>query len=427
VSSRRSLTKDVLLATAETETRGAADVAAPQRRRAFRLLFGSMVSIGIGQSMLFSILPPAARDVGISPFQVSTVFAVSATIWVFVSPWWGRRSDVAGRRRIMMIGLCGYALSMALVATTITAGRAGWLPVFAIYPCLIGSRSLFAILGSGTGPAAQAYVADRTSRAERGAAVAFLNAAMGTGETLGPGVGALLAPLGLTAPLYLSAGLAVASALTIGAWLPEHRAPHHATTRRPPRLRARDPRVVPFIVVGAALQAVRATTVITLSIFLQDTLGLTSQQTVVRAGTAFVVLAVSTLVAQLWLIQRFRPTSRQMLQTGVPLMLLAFVLLATTAGSYPLVLAALVSLGVGMGLVRPGSAAGASISVEPEEQGGVAGLLGGVTVIGNVVGPMIGTSLYRLTPLGPSLLNAALMAGVLAFVWRHPRVRSLRA
>ena len=33
--------------------------------RGFRILFGCLVCIGIGQSMLFAILPPAAREIGI--------------------------------------------------------------------------------------------------------------------------------------------------------------------------------------------------------------------------------------------------------------------------------------------------------------------------------------------------------------------------
>jgi MFS family permease len=400
--------------------------AEPAARPSFRLLFAGLVSIGMGQSMLFSILPPAARDIGITPFQVSTIFATSASFWVFVSPWWGRQSDRWGRRPVILIGLLGYALSMASLATVISAGKAGVLRAAVVYPLLVASRCLFALVGSGTGPGAQAYVADRTSVAERGAAVAMLNAGMGLGETVGPGVGAALAVYGPTAPIYLAAGLAALAGGVIWQRLPEDGPPHRDPSTAPVRLRVRDPRVAPFLVVGAVLQAVRATTVITLALYLQDTLGLTIEETARHAGLGFVVLAVSGLFAQLILIQRMRPSSRTMLRAGLPLMTLAFVLIALGHG-FPIMLVALSTLGVGIGLVRPGSAAAASVSVEPEEQGGVAGLLGGVTVVGNVFGPMLGTKLYQLTPTAPYLLNAALVAAVLPLVFRSARVRALRA
>ena len=394
-------------------------------RRAFGLLFLCLMCIGMGQSMLFSILPPAARDLGISPFQISTIFATSASIWVFVSPWWGRRSDVWGRRPVILTGLLGYALSMALLASAIVIGQAHLLAAMVVYPLMIASRSMFALLGSGTGPAAQAYVADRTRIAERAAAVAFLSAGMGLGETVGPGVGAALATVGLTAPIYLAAALAVASAGIVWWRLPEEGTPH-ASAAPPARLRVRDPRVTPFLLVGGALQAVRATTTITLSLFLQDTLALGATETVRHTGVGFMTVAVSGLFAQLVLVQRLQPSSRTMMRAGAPLMLAAFTGLVFAHG-FALDLVALAALGLGMGLIRPGSAAGASVSVEPEEQGGVAGLLGGVTVLGNVFGPMLGTSLYQLAPIAPYVLNAVLMAMVVVFVLRSRRLRLLRA
>jgi MFS family permease len=395
-------------------------------RRAFRILFVGLVCIGMGQSMLFSTLPPAARELGLSPFRISTIFATSATLWVFVSPWWGRRSDVVGRRRIILTGLLGYALSMALVATTITLGTAGRLPALLVYPCLIGSRSIFALLGSGTGPASQAYVADRTSHSERTAGVAFLNAAMGLGETMGPGFGSVLAVLGLGVPLYFAAVLAVASAALLHRMLPEEPVDAARTATVTPRLRIHDVRVLPFLAIAAALQAVRATTTITLSLFFQDTLGLDAATTVRDAGWGFVVLAVSGLVTQLVVVQRLRPTARTMLATGVPLMLGAFLVLATGTG-FTTYLAALSTLGVGLGLVRPGASAGASLVVDPHEQGAVAGVMSGLAVIGNVFGPMLGTTLYELTPRAPYLLNAAVMTVALGVVAGSRRVRALRA
>src|SRR5258706_5174277 len=165
-------------------SRGGAGASGGPFRRDFALLFACLVSVGMGQSMLFSILPPAAREIGISPFQMSTIFAISASLWVFVSPMWGRRSDVWGRRKVILIGWLGFALSMSLLATMIQIGLKKLLPAVAVYPLMVVSRSLFALLGSGTGPASQAYVADRTGPLERTAGVALVSAAMGLGETV---------------------------------------------------------------------------------------------------------------------------------------------------------------------------------------------------------------------------------------------------
>ena len=304
----------------------------PSHRRSFRILFVGLVCVGMGQSILFSTLPPAARALGLTPFRISTIFAVSATLWVFVSPWWGRRSDTVGRRPIILGGLLGYALSMALVGTTISLGEARLLPTASVYPCLIASRSIFALLGSGTGPAAQAYVADRTTHAERTAGVALLNAAMGLGETVGPGFGSMLAVFGLGAPLWFAAVVAVGSSALLWRLLPEERAPRVHAVAPTARLRLLDRRVLPFLAVATALQAVRATTTITLSFFFQDMLALDAAATVRDAGIGFVVLAVAGLVSQLVLVQRLRPTAGAMLRTGVPLMVIAFALLVVGRG-----------------------------------------------------------------------------------------------
>ena len=209
-------------------------------------------------------------------------------------------------------------------------------------------------------------------------------------------------------------------------FLPEDGLPLNTMARPPRKMRVRDRRVLPFLLVSTALQAVRATTVITLAFFLQDTLQLTAQQTVRYSGIGFVTLAVSGLFAQLVVVQRFRPSARWMIRCGVPMMLGAFLLLVTTS-AFVSYLVALAALGIGIGLVRPGNAAAASLSVEPNEQGSVAGMLGGIAVIGNVFGPMLGTKLYEHLPIGPYLLNGAVMAAVLVFTFTNARLRNLRA
>lgn len=398
----------------------------PVHRPAFLLLFLCLTSVGIGQSMLFAILPPAAREIGISPFQVSTIFATSAFLWVLASPRWGRRSDLTGRRRIILTGLLGYATSMALLATVIALGMARWLTPVALYPLLVASRCIFALFGSGTGPAAHAYIADRTTRTERTAAVALVSAAMGLGETLGPGLGAALAPLGVLAPLYVSAGLAALSALAIWRFLPEEGTPAQSWAEPPRRMRPFDRRLRPFLAIVTVQQAVRATTVLVFGLFLQDFLSLDAARTVQGAGLAFVVLAASGLLSQLVLVQRFQPTATVMMRSGAVLLFVAFLLLSF-GQDYPTFVLAMAVLGMGGGLLRPGASAATSLAVGANEQGAAAGLLGGLSVTGNAIGPMLGTLLYGVTPRGPFLLNAGLTLLVLAIVFTNRRVRDAAA
>jgi hypothetical protein len=184
--------------------------------------------------------------------------------------------------------------------------------------------------------------------------------------------------------------------------------------------------VLPFLGIAAALQAVRATTTITLSLFFQDTLGLDAATTVRDAGIGFVVLAAAGLFSQLVVVQRLHPTARTMLRVGTALMLVAFGVLVA-GGSLPVYLVALGALGLGVGLVRPGASAGASLAVGIHEQGAVAGVMGGLAVVGNVVAPMIATTLYQVDHRAPYFLSLGVMTLALGLVWASPRIRSLRA
>ena len=47
------------------------------RRRAFFLLFCCLIANGVGQTLMFAILPPLAKDLGLSEFQVGSIFAIS--------------------------------------------------------------------------------------------------------------------------------------------------------------------------------------------------------------------------------------------------------------------------------------------------------------------------------------------------------------
>ena len=130
------------------------------------LKFG-LFTVGLGQSFVFVIVPPLARDLGLSEFQTSLIFAISALAWALTSASWGRLSDKYGRRNIAMLGLIGYALSLITMITPLFLVERNILDVIFLFPLLIFGRLLNGLLGSETRPASLAYIADITTSSTR--------------------------------------------------------------------------------------------------------------------------------------------------------------------------------------------------------------------------------------------------------------------
>ena len=210
------------------------------------LLLVGAVCAGMGQTIVFSVLPPLARELGLSNLQTGLIFAISATCWVLCGPVWGRLSDVRGRKPFIVIGMLGYAFSMVIFGGSIQLGVAGALSGLPLYLLLVATRSIYGLVGAAGPPAAQAYIADRTSKRDRTAGIASFSAAFGFGAMLGPGFGAATMLLGRVAPFYAAAALGFIMMLAVIAFLPERTGP---SQRRPQqKIRIGDPRLAPFLI-----------------------------------------------------------------------------------------------------------------------------------------------------------------------------------
>lgn len=382
-------------------------VADDEKQRAVAILFVSLICMGAGQSVMFAILPTLVRRLGLTEFQGSLPFVASATIWLFSSSYWGGRSDRWGRKPVILLGLTAFGISFASFAAIADLGIHGILAVAVCYPMMIAARAIYGLFGSGASPAAQAFIADRTTREERTSGVATLSAAFGLGTTIGPGIGSALVVFGLFAPFYFVALVAFASAATIWFLLPETTKPHvHAAQRR--ALKWHDRRIWPFIVFGVGISTAGAVPIQTIGYLFIDVLHYSPKQAPQYTGIGLVAGAVAALFAQLVVVQRFRLSARTLMRWGGAICILSFVLFAISRQFGPLVFALMIN-GLGFGMVRPGYAAAASLSVDPHEQGAIAGLTGATAGAGFIFGPMIATGLYRISPSAPFLFGGALM------------------
>lgn len=395
---------------------------AEERRRAFAILFVSLMCMGAGQSVMFAILPSLARQMGLTEFEASLPFVVSATIWVFSSGFWGEKSDTLGRKPIILLGLAVFGLSFGLFAAVASLGIARLLPVLVAYPLMILSRSLFGIFGSGTAPAAQAYVVDRTTREERTRGVAGIGAAFGLGTTIGPGIGSALVVFGLFAPFYFTALAALASAAAIWLLLPE-RTPPKLKLERKQTLHWHDRRIWPFLVFGVGVGTVGAIPIQTVGYLFIDILHFSPQVAPQYTGIGLVAMSVAGLFAQLVIVQIFKLSARVLIFWGSAIALVSNVLFAVGHQFGPLVFALIMS-GLGFGMVRPGYAAAASLAVDPHEQGAVAGLTGATSGAGFIFGPMLATGLYRVAPWAPFAFGAVLMALLYAYALWSSHLRN---
>ena len=107
------------------------------------VLSGALACIGAGQSTIFILIPQEIRSLGFNEFQIGLIFSISALAWIFFSPFWGRLSDRFGRGSIFLIGMIGFALSMASFAAILISAQNFLLPLALVFPLLVLITCIF--------------------------------------------------------------------------------------------------------------------------------------------------------------------------------------------------------------------------------------------------------------------------------------------
>jgi MFS family permease len=377
------------------------------------ILLVGLITYGMGQSLLFVIFTPLARDLGITEWQVGLIIAASNVALAISAPRWGRASDRLGRRAVYLTGLAGFAVGYAALAFAVQAGLAGWIASGALFGVLLALRFIYGLIVGGINPAATAYIADTTDEKSRGQGMALLAMSGGLGTIIGPAFGGALASVGAVFPMYAAALLAVLA----GAWavvgLPEPE--RHARTGPAAKIGMLDARVVPYlagwIVVFGVFTGIQTIT----AYFIADRYGIADVPVAQRTMMiALLAMAFCTLVVQAVVLQKWKAPPGTMLRTGFVLMAAALLLLAFGPGVWALYVGYAI-FGLSFGFTAPGLNSAGSLSVRPEEQGAVAGLLSAAPTVGMIFGPALCGLVYRAQPLLPMLGGAVLTIAMVAW------------
>ncbi len=405
-----------------------ADPRAPiGRNRQFRLLFICLLVIGAGNSMLLAVAPPLVRELQLPDSSVGWIFSLSALLWVLMSPGWGRLSDRIGRRPVAAFGLGAYAVSMASFGFVVMLGLNGLLAGFWLFTWLMLARAIFGAFGSASSPAAQAYIADRTTRMERTEQLAGLTAAFALGQAFGPAVcAALAAKFGLVFPIWLVAVLAAGASFAIWRFLPENTPPQTERPKgdwRQSLSLINDKRISAYLIYGFALSVVAGVTVQVFGLFTMDRLNAQGVHGSELTAAGFMVSALALLATQMAILPRLKLGPRGLMAWGAGLLALG-VGVQIIADTLAALLVAQAIQGLGAGLARPGFAGGASVAVQPHEQGNAAGLVVAANGAGFVFSPLIGGVVYETVGMNaPLIIMLVLLIAMMIFALRSRRLR----
>lgn len=393
-------------------------------RRALGVLLLAVLSVFTAQQALFPVLPPLAREVGLSEVQLGLVLTVAAVVFAATSLLWGRAIDRFGTRPVLLVGLALALAGVTGFAVVSQLALAGALDPGTTLVMMIATRSLLFGAGVGAVPvAALAHVSSTTSgEADRTKAVGQLGAVQGVAIALGPALGGLLGFAGLLGPIWLAPAVIALVLAVVAVAVP--RAPATATTRPAtgPALAPWDPRIWPFLLSGFLLFLSLGLVLIVLGFLFQDRLGLDAATTVRLAGASAFATGLVLVAVQGFVVPKLGWPSLRLLRAGIPIALLGLLAL-TVAPEFWTMTGSSMVLGLGLALAIPGYTAAPTLRVRDDEQGAVAGLINATNGATFIVGPLAGTALYQLDQRLPMLAGAGCCVLAWAFVTLHPGVR----
>ncbi|MEO7385695.1 MAG: MFS transporter [Gammaproteobacteria bacterium] len=377
-----------------------------------RLLLGlGVLLFAIGQSLTFIIVTPLARQVGFTPQTFGIALTLASLPLIFGAPFWGKRSDLIGRKPVFIIGVTGAAVGTLLVALVLQLGVSGVVTGFWLLVLFAIARASYGSAASAIYPSATAYMVDVTDVHNRGRGLAIIGAANGMGSVLGPVMAGALAFFGPLVPMYVAAAIGFAGAIMAWFLLPEP--VRHTDPRNKVNMKLNDRRLRPFLVMWFVFFLTFMALQLILSFYLQDEFGVTDPKQLVRQASLMLISMASMIViVQIGVLQVLKVKPKVLLRLLGPFFVVALTIIGTAPNLIVMAIGFAV-LGISFACANPGINGSASMCVEPWEQGATAGFLGAGNTLGAILGPIVGTQIYtHVGHHGPMIVGAIGMVAV---------------
>ena len=366
----------------------------------------------MGQSVYWQTMPLIGRELGFSVKLITSLVSFSALMFLIFTPFWGRLSDEKGRKFVLLIGLIGYIVSTLLFCWISYLGLIGYLASTSLIFLILLARVINSALGAGMRPATGASVADVTTEENRSAGMGQFGAANNVGTILGPVLVAFIAyllanttifptsfePYGRLIPLLIMSVLMLLALSFVYFYLPESfEKQEEADQSSGFNL---DKKNLLLISTGVLIFSSFAIIQSITAFYLQDTFSFSILMTQQKLGIALGCMALTSILAQLTIVQKVKVPPIKLVQWSTPFFVLG-TLVAVNAVDFNFYILGMAIIGLGMGLGTPGYTAAASLNADSKSQGAAVGLAMVAPGLGFSIGPFIGGFLYELSPALP--------------------------
>lgn len=346
----------------------------------------------IGFGMIIPVLPLYAlhEPFMASPLEIGFVQSIYSWMQFIFSPILGNLSDRYGRRPVLFVSMVGSAVGYMVIgfATTLTMVFVG--------------RIVSGITG-GNISAAQAYIADVTSKANRAKGMGLFGAAFGLGFITGPALGGILSKFSIHLPFFVAAGLSLTSAAAVYFLLPESLTARAAVAEKVARLEAivkpfRERAFLSINIVYFLLVTSFSIMTYAFVLYTGERFGYNAEQN----GYLFAFVGIIAVIGQgmLFSILARKFGEAWLTVAGcfmMALSLFAIPLVGPTSGGLPALLGICVLLSFGNALASPSLTSLASKVSHDDDQGSSLGIMQSGASLARALGPMIGGVLLNNT------------------------------
>ncbi|MED4695793.1 MFS transporter [Peribacillus frigoritolerans] len=371
------------------------------------LALSSLFIAYLGMGLASPVMPSIAEELSLNGAVVGYLFAVMAFAQFLASPFTGVWVDSIGRKKMIVIGLLLFSFSEALFGFADET----WL--------LFVSRLLGGVSAAFIMPAVVTYVTDKTTLSNRAKVLGYQSAAISLGFIIGPGVGGLIAEIGIRAPFFFASAISLIATIIIFILLDdsitvEQLQKNRASAVRPVFIqeykKSFQPKYFTPLLIVFILAFGLAVYEMMFSLFVDEKFGFTIRD----ISIVITVGSIAGVVAQIIFFDKLVNVIGERMLINLTLLSAAiFIFLTILIDGYLTMIVVTSIVFFSCDILRPAVTSFLS-KIAGENQGYIAGMNSAYTSLGIILGPIIGGILFDINIDMPYIFATIVL--VIAFV-----------